>query len=35
MDRKQFIRSNLAVIILALLILIFGSYALTGMIIAP
>jgi hypothetical protein len=35
MDKKQFIRSNLAIIILAILILIFGSYAITGMLAAP
>ena len=35
MDKKRFIRSNIAIIILALLIVVFGSYALTGMLIAP
>lgn len=35
MDKKQFVRSNLAIIILAILILIFGSYAITGMLAAP
>jgi hypothetical protein len=35
MDKKQFIRSNIAIIILAILILIFGSYAITGMLAAP
>ena len=35
MDKKQFIRSNLAIIILAILILAFGSYAITGMLVTP
>lgn len=35
MNKKQFIRSNVAIIILGLLIIFFGSYALTGMFITP
>lgn len=35
MEVKRFIRSNIAIIILAILILIFGSYAITGMLAAP
>jgi hypothetical protein len=35
MSAKELIRSNIAIIILAILILIFGTYAITGMLAAP
>lgn len=35
MSVKELIRSNIAIIILAILILIFGTYAITGMVAAP
>lgn len=34
MDKKEWIRSNIIMIILGLLILIFGSYAISGMLAA-
>lgn len=34
MDKKEWFKSNIIIIILGLLILVFGSYAISGMLAA-